>query len=172
MGDQECGPANGGSSNVQCDAMIEENYKFLLAFENSLCTDYITEKFYRTLTRLIVPVVLGGANYTRLAPPGSFINALNYPSPSDLAKELKRLSGDYNAYNQHFWWKDHYKVHHSDKESAREAMCSLCSWLHSKEHQQMVYKDMGAWWEEGGKCKKKGSFPWSKSRSSWVERLS
>ena len=50
-GYQECGPANGGSSNVECDAMIEENYKFLLAFENSLCTDYVTEKFYRTLSR-------------------------------------------------------------------------------------------------------------------------
>jgi len=105
-GDQECGPANGGASNVECDAMIEENYKFFLAFENSLCTDYVTEKFYRTLSRLIVPVVLGSANYTRLAPPGSFINALNYPSPSDLAKELKRLAGDHNAYDQHFWWKD------------------------------------------------------------------
>ena len=33
----------------------------------------------------------------------------------------------------------------------------------------MVYKDLGAWWEEGGKCKKKGSFPWSKSR--WAKDL-
>ena len=33
----------------------------------------------------------------------------------------------------------------------------------------MVYKDLGAWWEEGGKCKKKGSFQWSKSR--WAKDL-
>ena len=47
----KCGPANGGESNSECDAMIEENYKFFLAFENSLCTDYVTEKFFRTLSR-------------------------------------------------------------------------------------------------------------------------
>ena len=52
-GRKKCGPANGGASNLECDAMIEENYKFFLAFENSICTDYVTEKFFRTLSRYI-----------------------------------------------------------------------------------------------------------------------
>ena len=33
----------------------------------------------------------------------------------------------------------------------------------------MAYKDLGAWWEEGGKCKKEGSFPSSTSR--WAKDL-
>ena len=52
-GEENCGPANGGESNLECDAMIEKNYKFFLAFENSICTDYVTEKFFRTLFRYI-----------------------------------------------------------------------------------------------------------------------
>ena len=52
-GEKNCGPANGGASNLECDAMIEKNYKFFLAFENSICTDYVTEKFFRTLSRYI-----------------------------------------------------------------------------------------------------------------------
>jgi len=43
--------------------MIFSQYKFYLAFENSLCTDYITEKFYQTLNRDIIPVVMGGGQY-------------------------------------------------------------------------------------------------------------
>ena len=34
-------------------------YKFYFAFENSLCDDYITEKFFNMLKHNIVPVVLG-----------------------------------------------------------------------------------------------------------------
>lgn len=34
--------------------------KFYLAFENSLCTDYVTEKLYKTADENIVPVVFSG----------------------------------------------------------------------------------------------------------------
>ena len=36
---------------------------FYMAFENSICDDCATEKFYRSLLYPIVPVVMGGANY-------------------------------------------------------------------------------------------------------------
>ena len=39
------------------------NHMFYMAFENSICDDYATEKFYRSLLYPIVPVVMGGANY-------------------------------------------------------------------------------------------------------------
>ena len=32
-----------------CFDDLAENYKFYLAFENALCPDYVTEKFFRTL---------------------------------------------------------------------------------------------------------------------------
>ena len=34
-------------------------YKFFLAFENSNCKEYITEKFWRSLHYGLVPVVFG-----------------------------------------------------------------------------------------------------------------
>jgi alpha-1,3-fucosyltransferase len=53
-----------------------KNYKFYLSFENSVCRDYISEKFWKALNNNIVPVVLGGADYSRVAPPKSYINVM------------------------------------------------------------------------------------------------
>lgn len=49
----------------ECFALIESDYYFYLAFENSLSEDYVTEKVCHALEHFAVPVVFGGANYTR-----------------------------------------------------------------------------------------------------------
>ena len=62
---------------TECDAKIK-TYSFFLAFENSLCEDYVTEKMYRALQLGVIPVVLGGANYSLFAPPNSVINVADF----------------------------------------------------------------------------------------------
>jgi hypothetical protein len=46
-----------------CKEIIYHEYKFYFAFENSFCDDYITEKFFLTLRRPIIPVVYGAGPY-------------------------------------------------------------------------------------------------------------
>ena len=50
-------------SDYYCKEYIFTKYKFYLAFENSLCTDYITEKFFLALNKNIIPVVMGQGHY-------------------------------------------------------------------------------------------------------------
>ncbi|KAK6039770.1 hypothetical protein COOONC_22725 [Cooperia oncophora] len=43
--------------NCDDDALIA-THRFYISYENSLCTDYITEKFYHRISQLLVPVVM------------------------------------------------------------------------------------------------------------------
>ena len=60
-----------------CHTNIAKQYWFYLAFENSICNDYITEKLWRTLQTQTVPVVMGGGNYLRDAPERVFCSHPN-----------------------------------------------------------------------------------------------
>lgn len=51
--------------NDDCDDMLRNNYFFYLAFENSLSTDYVSEKVLHGYKNYAVPIVYGGANYSR-----------------------------------------------------------------------------------------------------------
>ena len=82
-----------------CLKYISENYKFYLSFENSLCKDYVTEKFFKAMSYDILPIVYGGAKYEEIAPPNSYINVLpNYENPEDLANYLKYLINNETAF--------------------------------------------------------------------------
>ena len=54
-GDMKCSKL----SQSKCMEMLARDYKFLLAFENSNCVDYITEKFFNALANSVVPIVMG-----------------------------------------------------------------------------------------------------------------
>ena len=46
-----------------CKASLATEYRFLFAFENSRCQDYITEKFFQALHYDVIPVVMGSGPY-------------------------------------------------------------------------------------------------------------
>merc|ERR1719483_460133 len=55
----------------KCFNMLDTDYKFYLAFENSNCQDYITEKFFvNGLGHDVIPIVMGARpeDYKRSAP--------------------------------------------------------------------------------------------------------
>jgi alpha-1,3-fucosyltransferase len=90
--------------------LLESKYKFYLSFENSFCDDYVTEKFFKVLKYDMVPVVLGGGNYSKMAPEKSFIDARNFKSIGDLADYIKYLDKNATAYAEYFEWKSHFRV--------------------------------------------------------------
>ncbi len=139
-----------------CYDMIEQTYKFYLAFENSICRDYVTEKFFNSIGRNIVPIVLGGANYSAIAPKHSYINALEY-SPHQLAAYLTELDQNDSLYAEYFWWKPFYRVVNLHQTN-RESFCKLCAALHSTPAEEKIAKGLQKWYFEDSHCLIKPNF--------------
>ena len=90
-----------------------KEYKFYLAFENSNCRDYISEKIWmQAFDNEAVPVVMGGnrEDYVKLAPLSSFIHTDDFESPRELAAYLKRLDKNETAYLKYHEWRSAYKT--------------------------------------------------------------
>ncbi|XP_030381072.1 alpha-(1,3)-fucosyltransferase C [Scaptodrosophila lebanonensis] len=138
----KCGPLSCELGDAHCGDMLDTDYKFYFAFENSLCTDYVTEKLYRALQHYVIPVVFGGANYTRFLPPYSYIDAENFKSVDDLARHLQLVANDGREYVRYFWWRRYYQLTYISP------FCALCAHLHSPgaRYRTQFYDNIEAWW--------------------------
>ncbi|RXG57255.1 Galactoside 3(4)-L-fucosyltransferase [Armadillidium vulgare] len=98
----------------------------------------------------MVPVVLGGGDYSSMAPPHSYINARNFKNALELATYLKYLDSNNTAYMEYFRWKDNYVA--DERVLARKlGICTLCQKLH-EENEVKVYEDMKNWYYEQSNC--------------------
>lgn len=120
-GPNRCDWESTGVSSSHCLEMLHKNYKFYLSFENSFCNDYVTEKFFSILQYDVVPVVLGRANYSQVAPPNSFIDARLY-TPKELVDYLILLNSNDSLYNEYFQWKKYYRVHTGLEQMTQEGI--------------------------------------------------
>jgi alpha-1,3-fucosyltransferase len=141
----------GECGNLTCprfpDVCVDLNltYKFYLAFENSLCIDYLTEKSFKVMNDYIIPVVYNGVEMSRFLPPKSYINANDFKTPEQLASYLNFLSNNVTEYVKYFWWKKHYKV-----DLTTFDVCEVCKKLNepnltSKRH---VYENLKEWYSK------------------------
>jgi Glycosyltransferase family 10 (fucosyltransferase) C-term len=144
----ECGPlkcANKTHRN-DCLPMLATDYKFYLALENSLCLDYVTEKFYSALTSLVIPIVNGPVDYSQFAPEGSFIHIRHFESAKHLAQHLNYLDSNQTAFEQYFEWRRFYVPKRTS------GWCQLCGMLNNASLPNQFQRDVSAWWFRSGVC--------------------
>ena len=141
-----------------CQDMLKQRYKFYIAFENSSCKQYITEKFWaNSLQNDIVPVVMGApaVDYEKYAPPHSFIHIDNFSSPRELARHLKILHKNVNLYSEYFKWKTtgSAKSYVNFKPTTSRFWCDLCTALHNDKLPRKTHGDLASWWSVEKQCK-------------------
>ncbi|CAG5116706.1 unnamed protein product [Candidula unifasciata] len=128
----------------KCVQMLRTKYKFYLAFENSLCKDYVTEKLLKIYNiGGLIPVVRGGADYHKLFPPNSFIDTSDFSSPKSLANHLHKLADNEDAYLNMLRWSWDYQVL-----GPKLPLCKLCERLYEPKRVSCVYKNVYAWWSD------------------------
>lgn len=85
---------------------LYRQYKFVIAFENSTCADYVTEKLYDPLLAGAVPVYLGAPNTGVFAPhPDSYIDVNKFKNARELAGYIRTVARDDALLHKHTRWR-------------------------------------------------------------------
>ena len=114
------------SCGMKTDNILYE-YKFYLAFENTLNGEYVTEKLWKCFPDGAVPVVYGGlGGYKTLLPKHSYIDVTDFKSPAALATYLLKINSDDKLYRNFFSWKKNYTC---ALENKNKKMPSICDFL-------------------------------------------
>jgi hypothetical protein len=99
------GSAGQGRSG-EVKAILGSQYAFYISLENTLMDDYLTEKFFQGFLMDAVMVYLGAPNAARYAPaPHSYVSALDFAGPRELAGFLLALRRDEARYASYLAWK-------------------------------------------------------------------
>lgn len=155
-----CGTLKCEKESIDCDELdVLSRYKFYLSLENSVCKDYVTEKFYARLAQNVVPIVLGGAgNFLDVDdwrhPRFGFILVSNFSNVEKLAEYLFYLDSHPREYAKYFQWKRNYKAIASWSDLFSKAYCNLCRKLiRANENFSMNwYKNISHWWHDKFEC--------------------
>lgn len=133
--------------SVECSKRLKR-YKFYLAFENSFCEDYASEKFTETiLDGHTVPIVMGGANYKKIGLPNSYVDVNDFDTIEDLANYIKYLDENDDAYNKHFEYKKLFKLSYPVSWS-----CKICEMINDNDLVPKRYERLGDWYSRKNQC--------------------
>ena len=139
-------------------------YKFYLAFENSRCPEYVTEKLYKivnskTADNPPVPIVMGPKKswYEQHLPRKSFIHVDDFDNPEKLASYLMHLNSNPESYLNYLNWRQNYRLVCEPK-----VRCKLCDFLLNNNHKStprdsrkseksFVISDFKSFWQKA-KC--------------------
>lgn len=100
-------PPRGKRSLNENKRFVLSQYKWYLAFENSVIKDYVSEKVYDGMLAGTVPVYSGALSVDKLLPnPASVVKVSDFPDgPKQLAEYLIRVGKDRDKYEAHLSWK-------------------------------------------------------------------
>ena len=99
-------------------------YKFVIAFENSIAEDYVTEKFYNPLLAGTVPIYKGAPNVRDFIPgENCFLDVNLFSAPKELAEFIEECYKNDKLYMQYYEWRKK-PILHSFKEKLREIQMS------------------------------------------------
>ncbi|KAI6204908.1 Alpha1,3-fucosyltransferase-like proteinue [Aphelenchoides besseyi] len=126
---------NMNCKSTECLSRVLDDHFFYFAFENAVCPEYITEKFFH-LNELIVPVTLTRAVVPSIFPAESYVAASDFESPKALAEYLQKTASNLTEYRRFFeWTKTHRRVPFEYWHA--EEGCQLCEAIY-RQHQNVV----------------------------------
>lgn len=152
----QCGIQCPKTNNRKCNMNLTEYY-FYLAFENSRCKSYITEKFWNIIadnTHRIVPIVMGAdeQDYKRIAPKRSYIHVNDYKTPEQLAKYLNYLINNSEEYLEYLKWREHTRTELKNPSAWNSLLCPLCQMAYENPTSSINRLNFSTWFDPKHEC--------------------
>ncbi|KAK6734639.1 hypothetical protein RB195_018058 [Necator americanus] len=140
-------------SGNSCSELYEQ-YPFYFAVENSVCKDYVTEKYWDRTSFASIPIVMRRKIYeSSNMPPHSFIAMDDYNSPKEMAENLRKIESDKRAYEEYFTWrKGQWTAAPWNAPGYRNGFCRLCERLWEENPQEKTIEDVWAWFDASSEC--------------------
>ena len=137
----------------RCFDILNDTYRYYLAFENSLCENYVTEKFFENYKYDIIQVARFGGKHSSVIDLSkrAYISTNDFKNAHKLGKFLRQLSADPEAYATMLRSKDAYEIT-LYMELFRNAACEMCKRLHSVDKYSSVYDYPFRWMQETQTC--------------------
>ncbi|CAJ0602163.1 unnamed protein product [Cylicocyclus nassatus] len=140
---------NTNTKSIYCktdcsDDELINTHRFYIAFENSDCNDYITEKFYSRISQLLVPIVLKRRIYEAAGiPEHSYIAVDDFEDITELGNHLNFLLRNDTAYLRYFEWTKHFR---KPDAYVGHALCTLCEDIYSRK--KLIVSDIREFYDK------------------------
>ncbi|EFO83237.1 hypothetical protein CRE_13561 [Caenorhabditis remanei] len=144
---KNCPESVKGVKSTKLQATARDPYKFTIAFENSNCKDYVTEKFWRKAGRYkVVPIVMERKIYKNLGIPDDMYIAIDdYPNLTDFVEHIQKISENETEYIKYHKWRENYRI--VDTNEDNYGFCQLCQKLGKQmtKKKKKSYENLAAW---------------------------
>ena len=89
--------------DMKVNILKQKQYKFLIAFENTHVSEYISEKIWHAYMSQTIPIYYGAPEiYEQVPGRNTFIDAAKFSEPKQLAEYIKKVDEDTKLYRSFF----------------------------------------------------------------------
>ena len=110
---------------------------------------FLSEKLFTPLSKYIVPVVLAAKEVQDLAPPESYIDVFDFPSPKHLADYLLHLNRSWTEYLTYFMWKNSYNIR-TNSVMFNGVFCEFCKYLYRNRNPSIIHNFTDWFFDKSG----------------------
>lgn len=135
----------------ECEKDLGAMNFFFIAVENTVCKDYVTEKYFSRYHLPSIPIVMRRKTYENIIPSHSFIPMDDFESASDMANYLVALMSNKTAYLEYFKWRSEGWVRTYQGTGYRFHFCKLCEAL-LENRPPKTYVDVEQWFHQTSEC--------------------
>ncbi|XP_045187504.1 alpha-(1,3)-fucosyltransferase C-like [Mercenaria mercenaria] len=140
------------SFHNECFEILNQ-YKFFLAFENSFCNSYFTEKVFDNFDYDVILVTRGGNKHQikQILPEGTYLSTDDFKNAQELGLYLKLMKDE--SYLNILSRKQKFTSSGSYKSVFHKAMCELCRRMNNAQMFRKTITDIDKWAFPSNPCR-------------------